>query len=138
MALASRLLLVFLPARPVGAWELFSSFNQGYTHYRAAGLNQVLVLLEATTQQQGFNNYEGSLFDGHHRKCLLRDWHKGPWWLGLVTRRAPWWCSMRSSPTPPTVPGCNLARRESGVMGAGGEKFLASHHLMVVTEIVAL
>lgn len=64
------------------ALDFFISLGQGYTHYDATDLNRVLVLMEKTTQQHGFNNYEVSQFDGHPQSALLlgvthKGWHFG-------------------------------------------------------------
>lgn len=72
-------------ASPAAAWDLFLSLSQGYTHYRAADLNQILVLMEKTTQEQGFNPYEVNQFDGHPQQGLMVGWRRGPWRIGLET-----------------------------------------------------
>jgi hypothetical protein len=64
---------------PSGAWDLYLSLSQAYTTYDAADLNRVLVLLEKTTQQQGFNNYQVSQFDGHPQNALIVGFRQGAW-----------------------------------------------------------
>jgi hypothetical protein len=76
------LLLLAAPARP---WDLFLSASEGYTHYRAGDLNQVLVLMEKTTQEQGFNPYRVNQFDGHPQSALVVGWRHGPWRVGIET-----------------------------------------------------
>ena len=78
---------VFACFAPASAEPLdyFISLSQGYTHYDAKDLNRVLVLLEKTTQQQGFNNYHVDQFDGHPQNELTLGIQKGPWRLGLET-----------------------------------------------------
>lgn len=43
----------------------------------------MLLLLEQTTQEQGFNPYQVSQFDGHPQAALVVGWTSGPWRLGL-------------------------------------------------------
>lgn len=76
------LLVLAAPARP---WDLFLSVSQGYTHYEAEDLNQILVLMEKTTQEQGFNPYRVNQFDGHPQKAMVLGWRRGPWRLGIET-----------------------------------------------------
>jgi hypothetical protein len=76
-------LLALVAAKPIGAWELFASVAQGYTHYEAGDLNRVLILMEKTTQQHGFNNYAVNQFDGHPQNALTLGVRQGPWTLGL-------------------------------------------------------
>lgn len=68
-----------------GAWDLFLSASQGYTHYRAKDLNDILLLMEETTQEQGFNPYKVNQFDGHPQKALVMGWRQGPWRIGVET-----------------------------------------------------
>ncbi len=70
---------------PLQALDLFLSVSQGYTHYEAKDLNQVLVLLEKTTQAGGFNNYEVSSFDGHLQKAVTMGFQTGKWTFALET-----------------------------------------------------
>ena len=73
----------FLPA---GAHDFFLSLSQGYAHYDAADLNRILVLMEKTTQQSGFNNYGVSRFDGHPQNALALGVEAfGGWRFGLET-----------------------------------------------------
>lgn len=82
MALLAVTLLWTAPAR---AGDLFLSISQGYTHYQAADLNQILVLMEKTTQEQGFNPYNVNQFDGHPQQGLVVGWKTGHWRFGLET-----------------------------------------------------
>ncbi len=68
---------------PERHWEWFASLAQGYTHYEAKDLNRVLILMEKTTQQHGFNNYAVNQFDGHPQNALVLGAKYGPWSLGL-------------------------------------------------------
>lgn len=77
--------LVLLLACSASAWDLFLSVSEGWTHYRAEDLNQVLVLLEKTTQDQGFNPYQVSQFDGHPQSALVVGARLGHWRLGVET-----------------------------------------------------
>lgn len=77
--------MALLLVSAAGAWDLFLSASQGYTHYRAEDLNKVLVLMEETTQEQGFNPYHVRQFDGHLQKALVLGWRKGSWRLGVET-----------------------------------------------------
>lgn len=43
----------------------------------------MLLLLEETTQAQGFNPYSVSQFDGHPQTGLVVGWRNGPWRLGI-------------------------------------------------------
>lgn len=79
MALAAPL------AGPAAAFDLFLSLSQGYTHYDAKDLNQVLILLEETTQEQGFNPYQVNTFDGHPQQGLVIGMTHGPWRFGIET-----------------------------------------------------
>jgi hypothetical protein len=70
--------------RPVGAWEISGSISEGYTHYRAAELNEVLVLMESLTREAaGLNPYTVTGFDGHPATQASLAFRKGPWRLGL-------------------------------------------------------
>jgi hypothetical protein len=71
-----------MEAQKAHALDFFISLAQGYTHYEAKDLNRVLMLMEKTTQQHGFNNYAVSQFDGHPQNALLlgvthKGWHFG-------------------------------------------------------------
>jgi hypothetical protein len=68
-----------------GAWDVFVSGSQGYTHYEAGDLNRVLVLMEKTTAAKGFNPYTVSQFDGHPQKALVLGVELGHWTLGVET-----------------------------------------------------
>lgn len=70
---------------PASAWDLFLSGSEGYTHYRAADLNKILVLMEKTTKEQGFNPYQVNQFDGHPQTALMVGWKNRHWRLGLET-----------------------------------------------------
>ena len=66
-----------------GAWDLFLSASQGYTHYEARDLNRILLLMEKTTQEKGFNNYNVNQFDGHPQNALVLGARAGSFSLGL-------------------------------------------------------
>jgi hypothetical protein len=67
----------------VRAWDLFVSGSEGYTHYEAEDFNRVLLLMEKTTKEKGFNPYAVSRFDGHPQNALVVGARQGPWSLGL-------------------------------------------------------
>lgn len=64
-------------------WKYFVSASQGYTHYDAKDLNRVLILMERTTQQNGFNNYQVNQFDGHPQNAMVVGAQKGRWRFGV-------------------------------------------------------
>jgi hypothetical protein len=64
-------------------WDLFLSGSQGYTHYEAADFNRVLLLMEKTTKEKGFNPYTVQLFDGHPQNALVLGVNHGAFSLGL-------------------------------------------------------
>lgn len=70
-------------AAPAPAWDLFLSLSQGYTHYEARDFNRVLLLMEKTTKEKGFNPYTVNRFDGHPQNALVAGVRSGPWSLGL-------------------------------------------------------
>ncbi len=63
-------------------WDFFISGSQGYTHYEAKDFNRVLLLMEKTTKEKGFNPYTVKLFDGHPQNALVLGMVHGPWTLG--------------------------------------------------------
>ncbi|HNY31977.1 MAG TPA: hypothetical protein PKO15_13910 [Fibrobacteria bacterium] len=70
--------------RPTGPWEISASISEGYTHYRASELNEVLVLMESLTREAaGLNPYTVTGFDGHPATQASLAFRKGPWRLGL-------------------------------------------------------
>jgi hypothetical protein len=68
---------------PTQAWEGFVALSEGYTRYDAQDLNRVLFLLEKTTQEQGFNNYDVSHFDGHPQAALTLGLRHRGWQIGV-------------------------------------------------------
>lgn len=74
------MLALFAPAR---SWDAFLSVSQGYTHYDAKDFNRVLLLMEKTTKEKGFNPYNVEQFDGHPQNALVLGARQGPWTLGL-------------------------------------------------------
>lgn len=75
--------LALTAATGTQAWEWFASVSEGYTHYDARDLNRVLFLLEKTTQEQGFNNYDVSHFDGHPQAALSFGVRHRGWQVGV-------------------------------------------------------
>lgn len=67
------------------ATDIFLSASQGYTHYDAADLNRVLILMEKTTAARGFNPYAVSQFDGHPQKALVVGAQRGHWSISVET-----------------------------------------------------
>ena len=68
---------------PSRAWDLFLSGSEGYTHYDAKDFNRVLLLMEKTTKEKGFNPYDVRQFNGHPQNALVLGARQGPWSLGL-------------------------------------------------------
>ena len=75
--------LLILIAVDSFAWDLFLSASEGYTHYQADDLNRVLVLLERTTNEKGFNPYKVNRFDGHPQSAMVMGVSHGHWRLGV-------------------------------------------------------
>lgn len=67
-----------------GPWEVSASISEGYTHYQASELNEVLQLMEELTRETaGLNPYTVKGFDGHPATQATLAYRKGPWRLGL-------------------------------------------------------
>lgn len=72
--------------RPDGPLDLTLSASEGYSHYRASELNEVLQLLESLTRETaGLNPYKVEGFSGHPATQLTFSVRKDPWRLGLET-----------------------------------------------------
>lgn len=70
--------------KPEGPWQVSASVSEGYTHYQATQLNEVLQLLENLTRETaGLNPYAVKGFSGHPATQLTLSVEKGPWRLGL-------------------------------------------------------
>jgi hypothetical protein len=65
------------------AADLLLSVSEGYTHYDADDFNRVLLLMEKTTKEKGFNPYDVDQFNGHPQNALLLGAKRGNWSLGL-------------------------------------------------------
>lgn len=69
---------------PTGPWEISGSASEGYSHYEAAELNEVLRLMEQLTRETaGLNPYSPTGFDGHPATMARLGVRKGPWNLGF-------------------------------------------------------
>jgi hypothetical protein len=68
---------------PAWSWDIFISGAQGYTHYDAPDFNRVLLLMEKTTKEKGFNPYSVNQFDGHPQNALTLGIKSGPWMVGV-------------------------------------------------------
>jgi len=65
-------------------FDLDVGISEGYNHYGAEDLNDVMVLLEQTTREaSGFNHYTVTGFDGHPATQGFLGITKGPWRAGI-------------------------------------------------------
>jgi hypothetical protein len=72
--------------RPMGPWEISASLSEGYSHYNAAELNEVLGLMEQLTRETaGLNPYSATGFDGHPATMARLSLRKGPWTASVET-----------------------------------------------------
>jgi len=72
--------------RPHGPWSVSLGVSEGYTHYEATQLNEVLRLLENLTRETaGLNPYHAGGFSGHPATQLTISVEKGPWRAGVET-----------------------------------------------------
>lgn len=81
-AMAVSILWLFYGSKAT-AWDLFLSGSQGYTHYDAKDLNRILILMEKTTKEKGFNPYKVDQFNGHPQNALVFGVENRTWSLGL-------------------------------------------------------
>lgn len=72
--------------RTAGPWSVSLGVSEGYTHYEATQLNEVLQLLENLTRETaGLNPYKVRGFSGHPSTQLTISVEKGPWRAGVET-----------------------------------------------------
>lgn len=63
--------------------EFFISGSEGYTHYDAKDFNRILLLMEKTTKEKGFNPYTVDQFNGHPQSALVLGIRKNSFSLGV-------------------------------------------------------